>query len=568
MITFKKTLMATALVAAISGTTVSLTGCFAGASAVSVVVSQAVSGFTTRGPVAGATVNIYAVNADGSDGALLGTTTTNADGSFSKTLSTPANQMIVARVLNGTYPSETTGDSLSVISPINGMTMASSSQSTVTINLNAVSDMAYARAKTLVTQGTPLDSAKTLADNAMKAAYGLSSAPEQIKPSFVAADLATESGNVAMVLAGLDKLATEQLTCSTAATLDALYAALASDISDGAFNGTNNGTAISLCGMNIASNLGTTQYNAAVAAVSPSVFGLTSATTDFINAQNAAVGLDTTAAGANTLSIDANNAESIASAAFMLINMHAGVTPGVNTSTQTQTTVGTNTYQFSASCNTSGTVSGTIYDNDASYSLTAGDRETMNISSCAYNQDGSSNAMTKTGSEDLTIVSGTTANISMTSTDTWGANKTRTYSMSGVSPFVVAGQSTPSIVATTLNSLSLTQDGYSISSSVASAASTATTSGISYRFNSDATAASGSPVVGKFSLTTISPVVGSNYACATSGSMIVGGATSNLIITLNSSSGYTLGLDTNKDGVAEQTITGTQTCPIAINLLK
>jgi hypothetical protein len=95
MITFKKTLITTALVAAISGATVSLTGCFAGASVVSVVVSQAISGFTTRGPVAGATVNIYAVNPDGSDGALLATTTTNGDGYFNVALSTPAIQVIL-----------------------------------------------------------------------------------------------------------------------------------------------------------------------------------------------------------------------------------------------------------------------------------------------------------------------------------------------------------------------------------------------------------------------------------------------------------------------------------------
>jgi hypothetical protein len=70
--------------------------------------STSVSGSVVKGPVDGATVRFYAVNAAGAKGALLGTTTTGAGGSYNITLADYAGAVLV-EATGGTYTDEATG---------------------------------------------------------------------------------------------------------------------------------------------------------------------------------------------------------------------------------------------------------------------------------------------------------------------------------------------------------------------------------------------------------------------------------------------------------------------------
>jgi len=66
-----------------------------------------VKGTASKGPIGGGTVNIIALNTDGSQGALLGTATTNPDGSYSLSIGSYIGS-VLAVVTGGTYTDEAT----------------------------------------------------------------------------------------------------------------------------------------------------------------------------------------------------------------------------------------------------------------------------------------------------------------------------------------------------------------------------------------------------------------------------------------------------------------------------
>lgn len=71
--------------------------------------STTVSGVASKGPILGGTVNVYGVNANGTRGALLGTTTTSlTDGSY-QVSNLGYNGNIIVEVTSGTYVDEATG---------------------------------------------------------------------------------------------------------------------------------------------------------------------------------------------------------------------------------------------------------------------------------------------------------------------------------------------------------------------------------------------------------------------------------------------------------------------------
>ncbi|MCK4118386.1 hypothetical protein ACI2UK_13785 [Ralstonia nicotianae] len=68
--------------------------------------TASVSGSVVNGPTAGATVTAYMVNANGSNGTPLGSTTTDASGAFSMTLDQPPTGMVRFVATGGAFTSE------------------------------------------------------------------------------------------------------------------------------------------------------------------------------------------------------------------------------------------------------------------------------------------------------------------------------------------------------------------------------------------------------------------------------------------------------------------------------
>lgn len=339
---------------------------------------------------------------------------------------------------------------------------------------------------------------------------------------------------------------------------------MSNDIADGVFDGKNLTNIITLCGSAMIADTGTTQYHNAITGVSPSLFGLSVANADFTSAQNASIGKDTTSTSANNLVINNANAESVATAVFALLNLQAGQVPSF--SLNNQQAIGANTYLLSGTCTTNGSISETIYDNNGSQALDIGDRFNLSLSNCDYLQDVStpSSRLIKTGSQDATIVSNTNVSGTMNMNEQWGSNKSRSYQMTGLLPFLVQGQTPPTYSTTAISSLSLSQDGYNLASDGLSVAYSSTTG----LFMNGDIVSTNSPNNGRFSIITPAPLSGLDFNCFSAGTVVIGGATTNMHINFSHSGSYTLGLDTNKDGIVDETLTGTQTCPVSLSLLK
>ena len=249
-----------------------LSGC-GGGGGVAAGGGPVVAGAVVKGPVSGATLTVYALNTDGTYGAILGTGTTDATGKFSFSLTTPHTGPAAIVATGGTYTSETTG---AVVSGAGGSICAMAvdlSKGATGLAITPLSDMVCARAKTLAAGGALLPTAIADADTFVMGIYGLTKPPEGLTPDFTAAAICTDAGKLAMVLAALDKL-----RIGTAGGSDALYAALSSDISDGKFDGIGGGAAVPLGAGTLPFTAGSTDFIGALTSVPPSaITGATAA---------------------------------------------------------------------------------------------------------------------------------------------------------------------------------------------------------------------------------------------------------------------------------------------------
>lgn len=74
-------------------------------------VNTVVGGVASKGLIAGGTVNVYAINADGTQGTLLGTGTTASDGTYSVDIGSNSGDLLV-EVTGGSYTDEATGNTV------------------------------------------------------------------------------------------------------------------------------------------------------------------------------------------------------------------------------------------------------------------------------------------------------------------------------------------------------------------------------------------------------------------------------------------------------------------------
>lgn len=236
------------------------------------------SGTATKGPIDGATVTIYAVDpSTGARGTVLGSGTTDASGNFKITLgSAPAGPVAVV-VTDGSYPSEIdSGTTVSDTSPMCAM-VADLSTGLSGLSVTPLSDMVCSVASASAGSGTSTAAAIGSADTFVMGIYGLSSPPEKALPDFSSSGVGsgTDGGKVALVLAALDKLASDLVKAGTldASTRDDIYAALSADIADGKFDGLSAGTVVPLGSGVLPFTAGSTDFIGALSAVPSSLFG-------------------------------------------------------------------------------------------------------------------------------------------------------------------------------------------------------------------------------------------------------------------------------------------------------
>jgi len=203
----------------------------------------AVSGMVAKGPVAGSTVTVFALNADGSLGASLGSAATDSAGAFAVTLSSAPSGAVVLVAAGGTYVSEVDGATVTKVSDLSAILGSVPAGGASGVVVTPLSDMAAARARAIAGGGGDLTAALTAAESLVKSTYGIGAGTSLLglAPTYAKATLGTEGYLLGLVLGSLDK-------CDAAvpALRGALFSALSADFSDGVFDGKKAGAAITI----------------------------------------------------------------------------------------------------------------------------------------------------------------------------------------------------------------------------------------------------------------------------------------------------------------------------------
>ncbi|MGD0282470.1 MAG: hypothetical protein ABSB95_08930 [Dissulfurispiraceae bacterium] len=216
-------------------TTTALLSCGTTATAnVSLVPSTVIAGNVAKGPITGSTVNFFALNTDGSNGSLLGNTTTDSRGNYSVTMTSAPTAPFLAEASGGSYVNEVTGavDALLSTDKLTAVLPAGATLATVT----PLTHMAATRARVLMASGMALATAVDASNVGVAQQYSLSDILGTLP---VAADDATqiqtanrEQRNYGLVLAGI----TQEAVNLNVRPID-LAAALATDMEDGILDG-------------------------------------------------------------------------------------------------------------------------------------------------------------------------------------------------------------------------------------------------------------------------------------------------------------------------------------------
>lgn len=218
------------------------------------------SGVAARAPMNNATVTVYNVNADGSKGSALASSTigSGTGGKFSVVLSSQPSGPVQVEVSGGSYTSGYDGTTVNCTSKISSIVDSVSSAGQTGLSVTPLSTMATTLTKTLVAQGYSVTASHQGAETLVAWQYGLKSAPSKIVPKFDvnALESDTAAAHMGMLLLAMDTLG-KRLSPSDP---DAVVNALASDFADAVFDGKASGQSVTLNGGALASNAGSTQF--------------------------------------------------------------------------------------------------------------------------------------------------------------------------------------------------------------------------------------------------------------------------------------------------------------------
>jgi len=208
----------------------------------------------------GATIEAFAVIiSDGSNGKLLGTATTDSDGSYSLELKPAPSGAVRVSASGGTFISEANGATISTPSTISALLANVSSGQTV--NLNPLTDFVNSRTLGEINHGSiGFSTALTYANTAVETDFGLTSDPSTLVPNYTAGGIGTDAGNLGLVLGAI--INEDQLLCPS--TPGGLSAALSADFADGIFDGQDFSDPVTYCGGNLAAIAGTSELEDAM----------------------------------------------------------------------------------------------------------------------------------------------------------------------------------------------------------------------------------------------------------------------------------------------------------------
>lgn len=250
-----------------------------------VAPAVAVTGTAFKGAVKGATVKIVIVNSDGTDGAALssGTDMTDANGNFNVTLTSPPTGPVRVKISGGSFSSEWDGSTKTSSSTISAMldNVGSSATGVIVTGASWVDDVSSGATGVIVTAAstfvdslasgilagkvtgvtsTSITDAHSKAQATVGGFYSIPAGTpiEGVPPSFNATDITANPTNfkVGLVVGTL----TAEGAALNPSDPDALVTALASDISDGVWDGKDPGSSIPLGSGTLPSTAGTSDF--------------------------------------------------------------------------------------------------------------------------------------------------------------------------------------------------------------------------------------------------------------------------------------------------------------------
>ena len=212
-----------------------------------VVTGPVLAGSVYKGASAGSTVTAYEVNADGSSGTAIGSSTTDSNGNFSVALTALPPGALRLTASGGSYSSEFDASTVTGTSPISAL-IDTVTGSMSGIEITPASEFVNSYAAGLLSSKAVSSevTAHAQASKLIGGYIGLSSTAviESLAPVFDMADITANPDAFTLGLY-IGALATEGHV-AVPASPDDLIAALSADISDGVFDGKQAGTPVPL----------------------------------------------------------------------------------------------------------------------------------------------------------------------------------------------------------------------------------------------------------------------------------------------------------------------------------
>jgi hypothetical protein len=287
-----------------------------------------VSGQAIQNGMNGAAIAAVSVNADGSDGATLGTATADVNGNFSMMIASAQTGPVRFRASGGSYVSEQDGATISSPSPLSVL-LPSLPNNLSGLSINPLTTFVDSLAQGNISRGQILATALSNSKASIENDYGISTDPSTLTPLYTMAAIGTDSGRLGLILGAI--VNEEELACPSAP--GGLVTALSSDICDGVFDGTKSGTPVSYCGGNLYAIAGTAGFSDALSGLQQ----LALATSGFTyGGTNNALGLNGVAS-ADVAGDSATIEAALVGAVPLSVNTFAASTPTMNTGRQNAT---------------------------------------------------------------------------------------------------------------------------------------------------------------------------------------------------------------------------------------
>ena len=211
-------------------------------------VTNTIKGQVVDAFVAGASVSAYRVNADGSQGALIaGPATTDSSGNYSLNLGTYSGPVLVTST-GGTYVDTASGQTVDLSGT--GLVLSAivpSASGSVTAEITPMTTMAAQLVPSLIAggAGTTVSAAATSANSLVSNYFGISNIVDTVLLDLSQAGCTTGASqgsiDASLVLAGIG-----QLAATNSVSAPSLTQALIADISDGKWDGKQNGTVLTV----------------------------------------------------------------------------------------------------------------------------------------------------------------------------------------------------------------------------------------------------------------------------------------------------------------------------------